>query len=500
MQTHESHHKKNYLARVNKWYNGKLALVDEKLLKKAIPPKHVPPATTSFKKQNTLLKKKEDLDNDNSPVKKIKLEKSPINKTRFPPIARADSMFEAGGESPYRKYYEDSSLNKRRAKIESDDNFGKKIISLKQTPGTAYDAPYKDNLLLANRRGLELWKNHREKKIILNRSQEQLQRSITKWGNQKSSHHERSLMVADRHSIVYNDHSRSWKHKPKDVKKDDLNNSLFISQDKFLESDNDTLSSDGEDASKTKTRNNQDNDYSFDAGETLVRKLHDMTFMSTDHDVMFNSLTKISGGNDSFFITKKDIEEIMSPTKKAGGKGGEEIKQNAANNPIRNLNRIQKLRHMKGELIGANKVHEQDHIDSIFNNETSLNRHISLSLYTRPKSLLNKRTLGDDYEDETFGSISLRKTKAPMRNSSVEHYQSNHSAQRTNQINEINNLKHQLTGKDINCSVMTIQKAILFPEDRPEEQRAYPKIGELLFHNPFETKKKKKKKGKKKKK
>lgn len=45
---------------------------------------------------------------------------------------------------------------------------------------------------------------------------------------------------------------------------------------------------------------------------------------------------------------------------------------------------------------------------------------------------------------------------------------------------------------------MTIEKAILFPEDRPEEQRSYPKIGEMLFHNPFETKKKKKK-GKKKK-
>lgn len=508
LQTHETHHKKNYLARVNKWYNSKIALIDDKLLKKPIPPRDIsaPLTQKALKKQLTIKRKQEEIEKDDSPVKKIKLDKnSPLNKTRFPPIAKVETSYETGGESPYRKFYEDASLNKRKGKA-TEENFTKKIISLKQTPFTEYDAPYKENLLLANRRGLELWKNHREKKIILNRSQEQLQKSVTKWGHKKSHHHERALMVADRHSIVYNDHSRSWKVKPKQNKKEELSNSLFISHDKFLETDDEALSSSDEDEqSKEKTRNKDRNDYSFNDEtnmSSLMNKLHDMTYMTTDHDVMFNSsMSKQATGDDSFFLTKKNIDGDASPTKKGAATAGTDaINNNTTINPLRNLNRIQKLRHMKGNLIGGNKVPEAEQIDTIFNTETSLKRHISLSLYSRPQSLFDKRTLPNDYEDTTFGSISLRKMPQ-MRNGSVEPYQSNHSEQRTQQIEEIETLKHQLTGQDVNCSVMTIQKAILFPEDRPDEQRSYPKIEDLLFHDPFgKVKKKKKKKGKKKKK
>jgi hypothetical protein len=268
-----------------------------------------------------------------------------------------------------------------------------------------------------------------------------------------------------------------------------------------LDTDKESLiSSDDEDSSKVKTRNAKGSNLTFDEEShinRLMNKIHDMSYITNDHDVMLNSsMMQLGTGDDSFFLTKKNLEGDKSPTK--GAKGDGDIKPSSTINPIKNLNRIQKLRHMKGELIGANKITENENIDSIFNTETSLKRHISLSLYTRPKSLLDKRHSNNDYHDESFGSVSLRK-RPQLRNGSVEHYQSNHSEQRTRQIEEIGSLKNQLTTQDINCSVMTIQRAILFPEDRPEEKRSYPKLENLLFHNPFE-KKKKKKKGKKKRK
>jgi hypothetical protein len=428
----------------------------------------------------------------------VKLEKSPTNKSRFPPIKRADSSVERGGESPFKKYYEDSSLNKRKTAKDSEDSFTKKIISLKRTAPTDFDTPYRENMASATKSAMGIWQKHREKKIMLNRSQEQLQRSVAKWGHQKSFHHERAAMVADRHSIVYNSHARSFKAKTKNPnKKDELSNSLFISQDKFLESDDDSMKS-SEEEDESKGKNLVNGDYSFEesAVKNVMSRIHDMSYMTTDHDVSANYSAGLNGPDDSFFLTRKNLDGDLSPKKAEGA--SPDLRQNAQLNPIQKLNRIQKLRQMKGAIIGANKKLDQENIDTIFNTETSLKRHISLSLYTRPKSLIERRPMGTDYEEESFGTLSLRKNPNE-RNATVQKYQSNHGTMRTRQIDEIGSLKYKLTAQDINCSVQTIEKAILFPEDRPEEERKYPRMEEMLLKNPF-AKKKKKKKGKKKKK
>jgi hypothetical protein len=217
IQTSESHHKKNYLAKVSQWYNKKVQIIDEKLMKKPLPPtedRSSPAAKKAMKKQITMIKKREDIEKDSSPVKRVKLELSPVNKSRLPPIiySKTNDSTDTGGENPFKKYYEDNSdLNKKKSNKEIDDNFTHKIISLKKVDS---ETPYSENNKAAHVRGQQIWKNLREKKIILNRSQEQLQRSVIKWGHQKSSHHERALVVADRNSIAYNNHSRSFKAKP----------------------------------------------------------------------------------------------------------------------------------------------------------------------------------------------------------------------------------------------------------------------------------------------
>ena len=104
VHTSESHHQKNYLARVNKWYNQKQKLIDEDLLKKRMPPSNLKPTITNqleFRKQLSM-KKREELEKDKSPIKRIKIEKSPLNKTRFPPIRKTTSNLSHGGESPYK--------------------------------------------------------------------------------------------------------------------------------------------------------------------------------------------------------------------------------------------------------------------------------------------------------------------------------------------------------------------------------------------------------------
>lgn len=196
MQTSESHYKKNYLAKVNQWYNKKIEIIDEKLRKKPLPPdesRH-PLSKKAFRRDQTIRKQREDIEKDDSPVKKIKLGRSPLSKTKFPPINKFEASFDDGGESPYKKYYEDASLSRKKTDKLENESFTGKLISLKQTPFGDYPGAYKENLAQINRRGLELWMKHREKKIILNRSEEQLQRSITKWGHHKSAHHERALM------------------------------------------------------------------------------------------------------------------------------------------------------------------------------------------------------------------------------------------------------------------------------------------------------------------
>ena len=418
---------------------------------------------------------------------------------------------EKGETSPFKKYYEDRSLSKKISKTYDDDedSFTGKLISLKETrQQNDYEMPYIDRKA-ATRRALDMWKTQREKKVILNRSEEQLMRSIRKWGDHKSKHHERQLMSSDRHSLAYNNYSRSWKIKPNDEKlsREEIMKSFNISHDQFLDTDNESLKSDEGEGEGKKTRN-KNADYSFDEEShitNLMNRLHDMSHISNDHDVMFSSMIKEGNtGDDSFFLTKKNMDGDASPSKL----NNSTLQSNPLNamapiNPLRSLNRIQKLRHMKGKIINAEKLQDNDHIDTIFNTETSLKRHISLSLYTRPKTLLSRKSLNSSsyYDgDGILGSRGFR-SHTKQRNGSIEPYQSSHSQHRTNQINEIDSLKYQLTGQDINCSVMTIEKAILFPQDRPEDVKTYPKIGEMLFKNPFEKKKKKKKKkGKKKKK
>lgn len=103
---------------------------------------------------------------------------------------------------------------------------------------------------------------------------------------------------------------------------------------------------------------------------------------------MNNSSNKI-GENDSFFLTNKDLNMKGSPSKH------NQDSNDKAQNPITKLNRIQKFRRKKGSLIGAHKIPESENIDSIFNSDHSLQRHVSLSLYTQPNSLVSKKS---DYD------------------------------------------------------------------------------------------------------
>uniref|UniRef100_A0A7S3NZB6 Uncharacterized protein n=1 Tax=Euplotes crassus TaxID=5936 RepID=A0A7S3NZB6_EUPCR len=476
LQIGESHHKKNYLAKVNKWYRGKLQAIDERLKKRPIPPHDHQPVVTDpveYRRQKSLKKRREEIEKDDSPVKRIKIEKSPLNKTYLPPINKSGSTTLPKGTSPGTFKRDDSESG----------GFSKKVISLQRVPTQDYyDTPYKANNEIVAQ-GLEMWKKHREKKVILNRSQGQLNRSIGKWGNHKSFHHERSLMVADRQNIVYNDHSRSYK-KSGGTKKDSLSNSLFVNQEKFLETDSEGNSSEDDDM--------------YSANNTKAQ-VHDLSYLENgEENSAYYSNTKI--GNDSFFLTKKEFEGNLSPSKK-GAEDPSDIKPGTSMNPLQKLNRIQKFRHLKGALIGANKITDVENIDTIFNTHSSMNRHISLSLYTRPKSLVDRTSYQEEMDTDSFGILSLRKMPNE-KNISVQKYQSNHSVQRTRQINEISALNTQLNSMPSQkgaIPVTTIEKAILFPEDNTDIKRKYPKMEDMLLKNPFAKKKKgKKKKGKKK--
>ena len=152
---------------------------------------------------------------------------------------------------------------------------------------------------------------------------------------------------------------------------------------------------------------------------------------------------------------------------------------------------------MKGAIINANRNNDQENIDSVFSNDSLINKNISLSIYTRPKSLMEQRI--NPYRNASYSTEPIQR-KLQCQSGSLERYQSSHSEQRTKQIEEIHRLKEKLTKNEVNISVATIEKAILFPEDRPDDKRSYPQISDLLFKNPFQKKKKKGKKGKKKKK
>lgn len=271
VQTSESHHQKNYLAKVNKWYKKKQLLIDDELLKKRMPPPNFKPTLIcrkEYKRQMSMKKKNKELEKESSSVKRIKIEKSPLNKSNFPPISKASFNLNSGGSSPFKKYYEDQPSRAQKNNPDNEDSFTQKIISLKRTTEDYHDSSYMEALGLKNRKGIAIWKKHREKKVSMNRSQDQLQRRVKKWGASKSFHHARALMVADRHKIIYNNHSRSYKKKPKSPQKDSLSNSLFMNHDKFLDVDNDSLESSDEENFRRKIKNNN-NDYSFNDSDDI---------------------------------------------------------------------------------------------------------------------------------------------------------------------------------------------------------------------------------------
>lgn len=245
---------------------------------------------------------------------------------------------------------------------------------------------------------MEIWKNHRQNNVILNRSEEQLMKNVRKWGDYKSNHYERTLMNVDRNTIVYNKNSRTFRNKHQNSKGSDVNRSMQITSEQFLDTDESSDSGDDKDK-RVKIQQNTvkkpNNDYSFDDNYNLqdeMRRFHDMTYMASDHDVMLGSsiLGAIPNTDESFFLTKKQLEGDESPSRRLTNELNKEVKPSSPSNPLKNLNRIQKLRHLKGSIINAHKVSENEHIDSIFNNDSSLRRHISLSIYSRPKSILGK--------------------------------------------------------------------------------------------------------------
>ena len=71
---------------------------------------------------------------------------------------------------------------------------------------------------------------------------------------------------------------------------------------------------------------------------------------------------------------------------------------------------------------------------------------------------------------------------------------------RSQQLTEVEALKRHLASSNLNVSAEVLYKAIVLPEEEERAEQAterhYPKIGDLLFVNPF-AKPKKKKKGKK---
>ena len=78
---------------------------------------------------------------------------------------------------------------------------------------------------------------------------------------------------------------------------------------------------------------------------------------------------------------------------------------------------------------------------------------------------------------------------------------SDNEEHRLEQLREIGQLKAHLARDRVDCNVVTLERAILLPEQSPStERRKYPSIGSMLLKNPFPPVKKKKGKKKKKKK
>jgi len=146
--------------------------------------------------------------------------------------------------------------------------------------------------------------------------------------------------------------------------------------------------------------------------------------------------------------------------------------------------RVDYIRRMYGHLIGETKDNMDTAANIFVNGPKGVN---SLSLYNK--------------------DVKRPYTANPIRQARdlpITH-QGNREQFRINQIKEINNIKEHLAKDEIPCSIVSLQRAILVPEDYPAFRMTaqnFMQPGSRLIVNPFAKKKKKKgkKKGKKSKK
>lgn len=143
--------------------------------------------------------------------------------------------------------------------------------------------------------------------------------------------------------------------------------------------------------------------------------------------------------------------------------------------------RVNYIRRIYGKLINAT-VDNMDTADSIFvSGPKGMN---TLSLYNKE--------VNRSYTDYDVRRLLGRKQPVTHTGGREDF--------RVQQSKEVNRVKEFLTRKEVPCTMMSLQRAIVMPEDCPVKNMSpenFPKPGSRLFINPFAVKKKKGKKGKK---
>ena len=162
--------------------------------------------------------------------------------------------------------------------------------------------------------------------------------------------------------------------------------------------------------------------------------------------------------------------------------------------------RIAKLRATEGHLIRTQNNNMED-VDNIFHNPITAGDAISLSVY-------NNHNGFNGTQDVRLPPINRQRpftTQSGMRQLTREVpicHMNLRDHFRMEQYEEINKIKEHLAREDIPCSISTVQRAILMPQDIPVSHMSaafFPEPGARLMINEFKRKKKKKgkKKGKK---
>ena len=180
--------------------------------------------------------------------------------------------------------------------------------------------------------------------------------------------------------------------------------------------------------------------------------------------------------------------DLALPLVKSEAKGVESLQ--AKTQPAHKMTKIETIRKLHGGILeGDESADEQDNIL-----DHDLNA-VTLSAYSKSGQLWNNRncprphTAGYLPPARTIMSKGLNIQSRPV------------TAQRANQLDEINEVKKQLAKKNIPCSIDTLKHGLLMPEDLPSESLTYlsmPVSGASLLVNPFtKLSKKGKKKGKK---